>query len=167
MSFCHECGATVSDGAKFCEQCGTKLNPPADALQKPDEKSTTPSKETQPKQTDENNVEEIDLTEMDKKAAAGLDNDSKTPTANSQSPNKNKPEQPKKADNIINLNDILESEEKVEIDNSIKREALADDEIFSKICPMCGEDMQLNKQLLASTPVMVKCLKCGNETKIW
>jgi predicted RNA-binding Zn-ribbon protein involved in translation (DUF1610 family) len=128
-------------------------------------------------------VEELDLTQLDKEALSepgpdkseqniGDTPQSTQPPASEQEPKPGSTQEPKndstsKNENIIDIKDILESEEKVEMDSSIKREALADDEIFSKICPMCGEDMQLNKQLLASTPVLVKCLKCGNETKIW
>jgi predicted RNA-binding Zn-ribbon protein involved in translation (DUF1610 family) len=127
-------------------------------------------------------TEELDLTKLDEKvksdssAAESKQNiDSSTTPGNQGNA---KPESKEadngsektpiaKADNIINLNEILESEEKVELDNTIKREALADEDVFSKICPMCGEDMQINKQLLENTPVVVKCLKCGNETKVW
>jgi predicted RNA-binding Zn-ribbon protein involved in translation (DUF1610 family) len=107
------------------------------------------------KNENQNNVEEIDLTELDEKSK---DN-------NGKSANDNKIED--KQSNIIDIQDILESEDKVEMDSSIKREVLEDEDELSKICPMCGEDMQINKKLLESTPVMVKCLKCGNETKIW
>lgn len=161
MRLCDSCGAQVSETAKFCEQCGMKL------------------KEPEPVGSE---AEELDLTALDEKAksdssaAESQQNiDSSTTPANqgnakpeSKEAGNDSEKTPKaKADNIINLNEILESEEKVELDNTIKREALADEDVFSKICPMCGEDLQINKQLLENTPVVIKCLKCGNETKVW
>ena len=155
MRFCEQCGGQVSDIARFCEQCGAKLRQaetPNDNIT-PQDSSPDTGRENQAKDSTmpEPEVEELDLTKLDDKVK-----DEKTTE-----------KQPKKADNIIDLKDILESDEKVEADESIKREALADDEVFYKVCPMCGEEMNLNKQLLENTPVMVKCLKCGNETKIW
>jgi len=176
MPFCEQCGAEVSNTAKFCEQCGTKLKtgeqePPQDSTKssaveapKTDKTDQATGSESAGKGEDAEG-EELDLTALDKKVREG-----KTPNSEAQAPpqpQQAKQESPKKADNIINLNEILESDEKKELDSSIKREVLADDEVFSKICPMCGEEMQINKQLLGSTPVLVKCLKCGNETKIW
>ena len=159
MRFCKSCGESVSETAKFCEHCGIKLN----------ETEEGGASVKSPKKLNENEkaeVDELDLTALDKKVAEGQIHGEQT------NENGKKDEKPtgvktKQSNNIINLNEVLESEEKVEMDNSIKREVLADDEVFSKICPMCGEEMQLNKQLLENTPVVVKCLKCGNETKIW
>ena len=174
MRLCNKCGATVSEVARFCEICGEKLT---DIVEQPKTPGGT--------ETDSNKIEELDLTALDKKAANNLIQDAqdqkkenlpreqKPDTTPTQAPSATAPNQQPQADknsqnrNIIDLKDILESDEKVEMDNTIKREALADDEVLSKICPMCGEDMQLNKNLLENTPVMVKCLKCGNETKIW
>jgi len=176
MPVCKQCGAEVSNTAKFCEQCGTKLKP-GELKPTQDKKNSTAAetpKTDKPDQAtgsegagkgEDADAEELDLTALDKKVREG-----KTPDSEAQAPPQTKQpkqETPKKADNIINLNEILESEEKKELDSSIKREVLADDEVFSKICPMCGEELQINKQLLRSTPVLVKCLKCGNETKIW
>lgn len=156
MRFCHKCGANVTDNAIFCEQCGIKLGSPAENAPNSTDNNDDP-----------NNIEEIDLTELDKKT-----NDAQNkPTNSNQNDNSSHdPEKTKKQnneDNIINIQDILESDDKVEMDSSIKRKALADEEDFSKICPMCGEDLQINKSLLENTPVLIKCLKCGNETKIW
>lgn len=161
MGLCHSCGAQISETAKFCEQCGMKL------------------KEPEPVGSE---TEELDLTKLDEKAKSdssdaeseqNIDPSTKPGNQGNAKPvpkeadNGSEKTPITKADNIINLNEILESEEKVELDNTIKREALADEDVFSKICPMCGEDMQINKQLLENTPVVVKCLKCGNETKVW
>lgn len=176
MRYCDQCGGKVSDTAKFCEQCGGKLSEITDITPsipevkidviKEETNETEPTDSTQAttdKTEDVGEVEELDLTALDKKVT------DQSPT-DQQASNKPEPAEPKpipKQNNVINLQDVLESEEKVEADDSIKREVLADDEVFSKVCPMCGEDMQLNKQLLENAPVMIKCLKCGNETKIW
>lgn len=170
MPFCKQCGANVSETAKFCEKCGTKLKAGEQKPTTKDQGSTAASvpKTEKPDQATGSkgegkgegaDTEELDLTALDKKVREGQTPDSEA--------HEQKQAPPKQPDNIINLNEILESDEKKELDSSIKREVLADDEVFSKICPMCGEEMNINKQLLGSTPVLVKCLKCGNETKIW
>ncbi len=183
MRHCGRCGASVSETAKFCEECGEHLGdvgahgavpsavPGAQDTSKDVDVTPTPiDKHAEEKDAD---FEELDLTNLDKKAkgetGGGSDQAQKPSQAQTPGPEAKPPQDkpPEKAGNIIDIQDILESEEKVEADNSIKREVLADEEIFSKICPMCGEDMQISKQLLENTPVVVKCLKCGNETKIW
>ena len=142
MKYCELCGVQVSESAKFCSQCGGKLS---DSMATAKEPQSAEGKDVQQKkEVKEPEIEELDLTKLDKQA-----------------------KEPAKAENIINLQDILETDEKVELDSTIKREVLADDELFSKICPMCGEDMQINIKLLENTPVKIKCLKCGNETTIW
>jgi predicted RNA-binding Zn-ribbon protein involved in translation (DUF1610 family) len=184
MPICERCGAKVSENARFCEQCGLKLNEAAIKTPEPEhacqdkivKDNSTVEHPEQPKEIAEPEIEELDLTTLDKKAKSGEVPDEQPPSTGATEPQAGgtpagdhvPAEEPsKKSDNIINLGEILESEEKKELDTSIKREVLADDEVFSKICPMCGEEMQINKQLLANTPVLVKCLKCGNETKIW
>ncbi len=166
MRTCPRCGGKVSDIAKFCEQCGVNLD------EQPTDGSLQPKEEQAPEEVQENiefsekttentksDVEELDLTALDKKVVEG--------ELSKKEAQESVQDKPKAGDNIIDLKDVLESEEKVEMDSSIKREVLADEEVFSKICPMCGEEMQINKKLLEDTPVMVKCLKCGHETKIW
>ena len=164
MPFCGQCGAKTSENAKFCEQCGMRLrtghtsNGTIEKNENVPDADTTMGKSGEDKNNEQpaDNIEELDLTSLDEKVTKEQPGAGKTENAKLQ-----------KNDNIINLNEILESEKKVEMDDSIKREVLADDEVLSKICPMCGEEMQLNKQLMENAPVMVKCLKCGNETKIW
>jgi len=162
MRNCKQCGAEVSDKARFCEMCGSRLDLPSD-LAPPDRDGA------------DGDVEELDLTGLDKEVTKTPSKDTKSSVPSPERPQakpdaKPKPEQkpkPKQGGNIIDLKDVLESEEKIEADDSIKREVLADDEVLTKICPMCGEEIQLNSALIQNTPVLVKCLKCGNETKIW
>ncbi len=113
--------------------------------------------------------DELDLTALDERALADQENNLVQNKLEPQPATTNAElgQEIKKENNIINIHEVLESEEKVEMDSTIKREVLVDDQVFSKICPMCGEDMQINKNLLENTPVVVKCLKCGHETKIW
>ena len=161
MRYCGQCGATISETAIFCERCGVKL---IDIKPKP-EKDVQHNSNTDPMEA-EPEIEELDLTKLDKDAMEKHGPETKNaPTTSAKK--SGEPQTAKQGDNIINLNDILESEEKVEADDSIKREVLADDEIFTKICPMCGEEMEISSKLLANKPVMVKCLKCGQDTKIW
>jgi predicted RNA-binding Zn-ribbon protein involved in translation (DUF1610 family) len=142
MKYCEHCGAQIPESAKFCSQCGSELGESVVPENEPQEEAV--KKNQQKKEVKEPEIEELDLTTLDKQV-----------------------KEPTKAENIINIQDILETDEKVEVDNTIKREVLKDDELFSKICPMCGEDMQINIKLLENKPVKVKCLKCGNETTIW
>lgn len=184
MQYCGQCGAEVSESAKFCEQCGIRLpeipkttsnstlpEVKIDVVKEPvPEQPTEPTGEqAQDKTTAEPEgevgVEELDLTALDKKVTEQPPTEKPATTTPEQKPEQ-QPES-KKPENIINLQDVLESEEKVEADDSIKREVLADDEVLTKVCPMCGEDLQLNKKLLENAPVLVKCLKCGNDTKVW
>jgi predicted RNA-binding Zn-ribbon protein involved in translation (DUF1610 family) len=169
MQFCDKCGAKLSDDAKFCAQCGVKLKVEELGLQTNEENAGATDSETsidnEAKSGDDtsDDIEELDLTGLD---ANTVKSKEQPVTINTNEDDK-QPQKQKHNDNIIDINEILESEKKVEMDDSIKREVLADDEVLSKICPMCGEEMQLNKQLLENTPVIVKCLHCGNETKIW
>ncbi len=191
MRNCGQCGAQVSDLAKFCDQCGSKLGTPSSTEFSPTtptpdvniditnkavpEPSAAPAHEPESAAAEPGDeIEELDLTALDKKissaSSAGDHQEPKTTTKNKDNPTTSESKhtvEPRQNNNIIDLKEVLESEEKVEADDSIKREVLADDEVFSKVCPMCGEELQLNKQLMENTPVMVKCLKCGNETKIW
>ena len=105
MRYCSQCGALVSDQARFCEHCGVEI-----------QNNTAPSVKV------DLDVDELDLSELDEKVKGNV---------------------------------------------KINRNIVDNDEVFSKICPMCGEDMQINKNLLENTPVVVKCIKCGHETKIW
>ena len=168
MRICHQCSAQVSEVARFCEMCGKKLTE-APSPNKPAEDLEAKDQAIQPASTDisvKPEVEELDLTALDNKAKTdpGSLPDTTEPDPETK---EQKSESAKGADNVIDLKEILESDEKKELDSSIKREVLADDEVFFKVCPMCGEEMNINKNLLENTPVMVKCLKCGNETKIW
>ena len=168
MRICHQCSAQVSEIARFCEMCGMKLTE-VSSPDKTAEDSEAKDQATQPATANEGTepeVEELDLTALDKKAKTDPKSVPDT-TGTNPEPKEEKPGSAKGADNVIDLKEILESDEKKELDSSIKREVLADDEVFFKVCPMCGEELQINKNLLENTPVMVKCLKCGNETKIW
>ena len=165
MRYCGKCGAQVSEKALYCEMCAGKLV----ETQEIKTQDSPPATNNKPAQ-DKPEIEELDLTALDKDAAGdkNIQNDTNKNNIDTPQPTAGvDQDKPKHGENIININEILESEDKVEIDNSIKREVLADDEELSKVCPMCGEGMQLNKKLLENVPVMVKCLKCGNETKIW
>lgn len=164
MRYCEQCGGSISETAKFCEHCGFKFEEHKNDEIK--QKSTTqPDQEQMDTQDDKVELEELDLTVLDENAAQG--NVDTTDTGKIKEPEKKVGQEKKSNSNIIDLKDILEKEEKVEVDDGIKREVLADDEIFSKVCPMCGEEMEISKQLVDNAPIMVKCLKCGNETKIW
>ena len=186
MRICQSCGTKVAETAKFCDQCGIKLietqnnNTDQISQNKTEIDNSDQKSPDQTKKKGKLDLGELDLTALDKKAVEGkiseehlqdIDDKNKEIAQKddaSEKVKKIREKIPKQSDNIINLNEVLESDEKVELDNSsIKREVLADDEVLSKICPMCGEELQLNKQLLENTPVIVKCLKCGNETKIW
>jgi predicted RNA-binding Zn-ribbon protein involved in translation (DUF1610 family) len=172
MRYCEQCGAKVSETAKFCDSCGAKLVTIKTDDQAHIDIKKPGQKKDQPNQAGD--MDELDLSALDKKAgaaskpekgtssssAAQKDHDDKTSKQKSG-------QEPKSGKNIIDLKEILEQEEKVEMDDSIKREVLTDDEVLSKICPMCGEDMQISNKLLENTPALIKCLKCGNVTKIW
>jgi predicted RNA-binding Zn-ribbon protein involved in translation (DUF1610 family) len=148
--------------------CGVKLTS-SPSLDKPANDLESKDQATPPATTGERaepEVEELDLTALDDEAKTDPGSVQET-TGTDSKPKEQKTESAKGADNVIDLKEILESDEKKELDNSIKREVLADDEEFFKVCPMCGEEMNINKNLLENTPVLVKCLKCGNETKIW
>ena len=181
MRSCGRCGTEVSETAKFCEQCGIKLSDLEAQETQPSsvEPVNAPDVVTsvdEPEQGSEtgNSVEELDLTKLDEAAKDQTQNttvDENIPQSPdtggknaSLTESETKPDNDKK---IIDLKEILESEEKVEMDNKIRRKVLDDDEVFYKVCPMCGEELSINKKLLENTPVMVKCLKCGHDTKIW
>lgn len=168
MRICHQCSAQVSEVARFCEMCGTKLAdiPTPDKIAGDSDAKDQVTPPTTANESVEPEVEELDLTALDNKAKTDLESVPDNTETDSK-PKEHKPKYAKGSDNVIDLKEILESDEKKELDSSIKREVLADDEVFFKVCPMCGEELQINKNLLENTPVKVKCLKCGNETKIW
>jgi predicted RNA-binding Zn-ribbon protein involved in translation (DUF1610 family) len=172
MRFCGKCGAQISEKAIYCEMCGVKLIDTSGA----EIPNINQEPSIQDKSTEE--IEELDLTKLDPNADEKLKIDTPTPDSvditvdttkeELQATDKsNEDDKDKKDKNIINIQEVLESEEKVEADDTIKREVLADEEELYKVCPMCGEEITLSKKLLENTPVMVKCLKCGQETKIW
>ena len=176
MRLCGKCGAEVSEIAKFCEQCGIKLNDlePKDTTSSMDDSGkpqTLGDEPVSPAQDSENDtgIEELDLTKLDVSVNA-RDRPGET-GKNDQAADKNsgctQDQNPDNDKKIIDLKEILESDDKVEMDSKTRREVLAEDEVFYKICPMCGEELSINKKLLENTPVIVKCLKCGHDTKIW
>jgi hypothetical protein len=177
MRFCGKCGAQISEKAIYCEMCGIKL---IDIPNETSNKDTAKENNLPEPDKSTSEIEELDLTKLDKK----MNMESTKPdeirididTTSEDDSNKNEEgkagegkieDGTKKKKNIIDLKDVLESEEKVEMDDKIRREVLADEEEFYKVCPMCGEEITINKKLLENTPVLVKCLKCGQETKIW
>ena len=177
MRLCGKCGAQISEKAIYCEMCGVKLFEIPNETGKIDivkENNIPEPGKSKPE------VEELDLTELDKKMniespkpdEIRIDIDTTPDDENKdkdsvESVDRKIEDGVKKDNNIIDLKEVLESEEKVEMDDKIKREVLADEEEFYKVCPMCGEEITINKKLLENTPVLVKCLKCGQETKIW
>jgi hypothetical protein len=157
MRTCGKCGGHISDIARFCEHCGVKLE---DAGKNFIDIDASDANSTQPmKSVKEGDIEELDLTELDKKT---VNKNGQKDTGKKSTSSKGRSN-----DSIIDLQDILEKDEKVTMDDSIKREVLADDEILTKVCPMCGEAMDINRKVMESGPILVKCLKCGNETKVW
>jgi predicted RNA-binding Zn-ribbon protein involved in translation (DUF1610 family) len=173
MRFCGKCGAQVSEKAIYCEMCGVKLIDTSGA----ETSHGTPEQFGQDQNDEE--IEELDLTKLDANIDDKLKIDTPTPDSvdiqvdttkegsDTSKEDEKQVDQDEKDKKIINLQEVLESEEKVEADDSIKREVLADEDELSKVCPMCGEEITLSKKLLENTPVIVKCLKCGQETKIW
>ena len=175
MRFCGKCGAQISEKAIYCEMCGVKLFEYSQQYNKKIDDKVAGKQETP-----EQEIEELDLTNLNKDMnittptpdTVNIDLDT---TSNIENKIKNQSKKTKmnneKVDNpekkMIDLKEVLEAEEKTEMDDSIKREVLTDEEELTKVCPMCGEEMTINKKLLENTPVLVKCLKCGQETKIW
>ena len=112
-------------------------------------------------------VEELDLTKLDASVTDQPGVTRQNGEATEESSGCTSDQSPDNDKKIIDLKEILESDDKVEMDSKTRREVLAEDEVFYKICPMCGEELSINKKLLENTPVVVKCLKCGHDTKIW